>query len=139
MPGPDPRLAGVLYERIRSPDGWVAYADALPVLDDLRDRGVALGVVSNVGFDLRPVLAAHGILERVDVCVLSYEAGVVKPDARIFAAACPALGASPAQTLMVGDHPEADGGAAAAGLQALVLPMTPPGGVHGLAAVLERL
>jgi HAD superfamily hydrolase (TIGR01549 family) len=136
VPLPDPRLAEALYERIRSSEGWVSYADALLVLDALRARGVRIGVVSNVGFDLRPVLAAHGVLERVDACVLSFEAGAVKPEPAIFTAACAAIGTTPEETLMVGDHPEADGGASAAGLQTLMLPMTPAGGTHGLEAVL---
>jgi HAD superfamily hydrolase (TIGR01509 family) len=136
---PHPELAEVLYERIRRPECWVPYADAAPVLAKLRALGLAVGVVSNVGFDFRPILAAHGLLGLLDGCVLSLEAGTTKPDPRIFAAACAAIGTAPEQTLMVGDHPGADGGAAAAGLQALVLPMTPAGGVHGLAAVLERV
>jgi HAD superfamily hydrolase (TIGR01509 family) len=134
---PDPRLAETLYARIRDPDGWIPYADAVPVLDALRARGIATAAVSNVGFDLRPVLAAHGLLERLDACVLSCEVGVTKPSPEIFLAACGALDSDPAATLMVGDHPEADGGAAAAGLRTLILPMTPAGGIHGLDAVLE--
>jgi HAD superfamily hydrolase (TIGR01509 family) len=136
---PDPRLASLLYERIRTPAGWIPYADAAPVLAELRARGLRTAAVSNVGFDLRPVLRAHGLLELLDACVLSCEVGVTKPDPRIFVAACRALGVSPPATLMVGDHPEADGGAATLGARTLILPMTPPGGTHGLARVLEEL
>jgi HAD superfamily hydrolase (TIGR01509 family) len=136
---PHPELAGALYERIRAPEGWVAYADAVPVLAELRARGVRTAAVSNVGFDLRPVLAGLGLLALLDACVLSCEVGAAKPDARIFRTACAALGTDPAATLMVGDHPEADGGAAAAGLDVLLLPMTPPGTTHGLRAVLAQV
>jgi HAD superfamily hydrolase (TIGR01509 family) len=135
----DRSLAERLYSRILVPEGWVAYPDAAPVLRSLRARGVRVAAVSNVGFDLRPVLAGLGLLELLDACVLSFEVGAAKPDPRMFAAALAALDASPAETLMVGDHPEADGGAAALGISTLILPMTPPASVHGLRAVLDRV
>jgi HAD superfamily hydrolase (TIGR01549 family) len=132
-------MAEALYDRILVADGWIAYADAVGVLGALRERGLRLGAVSNVGFDLRPVLDGLGLLALLETVVLSYEVGAVKPDPRIFHAACAALGVAPAETLMVGDHAEADGGAADVGLRTLILPMTPPGGVHGLAAVLDAV
>lgn len=135
----DRPMAEALYERILVADGWVAYADALPVLGALRERGLRVGAASNVGFDLRPVLDGLGLLALLDAVVLSYEVGALKPEPRIFQVACTALGTAPKDTLMVGDHAEADGGATAAGLRSLILPMTPPGGVHGLAAVLDAV
>jgi HAD superfamily hydrolase (TIGR01509 family) len=134
---PDPRLATVLYERILAPAGWVAYPDAAPTLAALRARGVRVAAVSNVGFDLRPVLAGLGLLDHLDAVVLSYEVGAVKPDPRIFAAACAALGVAPAEAVMVGDHAAADGGAADAGIRTLLIPMSPAGAPHGLDAVLR--
>jgi HAD superfamily hydrolase (TIGR01509 family) len=133
---PHPALAEALYERILSPDGWTPYPDAAPVLAELRARGIRTAAVSNVGFDLRPILAAHGLLEHLDACVLSFEVGAAKPAPEIFAAACAAVGVAPSATLMVGDHPEADGGAVALGIRTLLLPMSPPAAAHGLDAVL---
>lgn len=88
------------------------YLDAAEVLAALRERGVAVGVVSDIGWDLRPVFRAHGLDRYVDTYALSYEHGVRKPDRRLFAAACTVLGADPARTLLVGDDRRADGGAA---------------------------
>jgi HAD superfamily hydrolase (TIGR01509 family) len=133
---PDPRLATALYERIFTPVGWTVYPDAIPTLTALRARGVRTAVVSNVGFDLRPVLDGLGLLAHLDAVVLSYEAGAVKPEPAIFTAACEAVGVAPADALMVGDHAAADGGAADAGIRTLLLPMSPAGEDHGLAAVL---
>jgi HAD superfamily hydrolase (TIGR01509 family) len=135
----EPDAAGRLYERILSPDGWSAYPDAVPTLTALKARGVATAAVSNVGFDLRPVLDGHGLLSLLDAVVLSYEVGATKPDPDVFHMACDALGVEPEQTLMVGDHPEADGGAADAGLGVLILPMSAAGAPHGLARVLDAL
>lgn len=105
----------VLYDRHMSPAAWRPYPDAAEVLAELRARGVPVAVVSNIGWDLRPVFAAHGLAELVDAFVLSYEFGRQKPDPAIFLAACEALGVAPQDTLMVGDDREADGGAAALG------------------------
>ena len=133
---PDPRLAVALYERTLAPSGWTVYPDAVPTLAALRARGIRTAAVSNVGFDLRPVLDGLGLLEHLDAVVLSYEIGAVKPEPAIFTAACEAVGVAPADALMVGDHAAADGGAADIGIRTLLLPMSPAGEDHGLAAVL---
>ncbi|WP_432169781.1 HAD family hydrolase [Streptomyces sp. 1222.5] len=112
---PDPGLHDALYERHMSPAAWSAYPDAVVVLRALRERGVGVGVVSNIGWDLRPVFREHGLDPYVDAYVLSYEHGVQKPDPRLFSVACEALGVDPRQVVMVGDSREADGGAAALG------------------------
>ncbi|MER6983606.1 HAD family hydrolase [Streptomyces carpinensis] len=112
---PDPALHDALYDRHRTPAAWAPYPDAAEVLRTLRERGIAVGVVSNIGWDLRPVFRAHGLDAFVDTYVLSYEHGIQKPDPRLFAAACAALDADPEDVLMVGDSREADGGAAALG------------------------
>ncbi|MFI6206163.1 HAD family hydrolase [Streptomyces sp. NPDC051041] len=115
VPLPSPRLHDALYDRHMTPAAWTPYPDAAEVLRTLRGRGVAVGIVSNIGWDLRPVFREHGLDRYVDTYVLSYEHGVQKPDPRLFATACAALGAEPRDTLMVGDSRRADGGAAALG------------------------
>ncbi|MGI5424066.1 HAD family hydrolase [Streptomyces sp. CA-179760] len=112
---PDPTLHDALYERHMAPAAWAPYPDAVEVLRTLRERGIPVGVVSNIGWDLRPVFRAHGLDPYIDVYVLSYEHGIQKPDPRLFATACEALGADPRRTLMVGDDRRADGGATALG------------------------
>lgn len=115
VPLPDPALHEALYERHMTPAAWRPYPDAAEVLRTLRERGIPVGVVSNIGWDPRPVFRAHGLDPYVDTYVLSYEHGLRKPDPALFATACAALGADPAHTLMVGDDRRADGGAAALG------------------------
>jgi putative hydrolase of the HAD superfamily len=112
VPLPDPRLHDALYDRHMTPAAWQPYPDTAGVLSALRERGVAVGVVSNIGWDLRPIFREHGIDPYVDTYVLSYEHGIQKPDIRLFALACAALGVDPRATLMVGDDRRADGGAA---------------------------
>ncbi|GAA3879469.1 HAD-IA family hydrolase [Streptomyces lacrimifluminis] len=112
---PDPALYDALYERHMTPAAWTPYADAAEVLEALRERGISVGVVSNIGWDLRPVFREHGLDPYVDAYVLSYEHGIQKPDPRLFKVACDALGVVPHDVLMVGDDRRADGGAAALG------------------------
>jgi len=115
VPLPDPALHDALYDRHMTPGAWTPYPDAEFVLRTLRERGIAVGVVSNIGWDLRPVFREHGLDAYVDTYVLSYEHGIQKPDPRLFAVACEALGADPKDVLMVGDERHSDGGAAALG------------------------
>lgn len=112
VPLPDPALYDALYERHMTPDAWRPYGDAAEVLGALRRGGLGVAVVSNIGWDLRPVFRAHGLDSLVDAYVLSYEHGIQKPDARLFRAACEELGQDPHDVLMVGDDRAADGGAA---------------------------
>jgi HAD superfamily hydrolase (TIGR01509 family) len=129
-------LPEALYDRMTRTDGWRPFADTGPTLRALREAGVPVAVVSNIGFDIRPMFRAWGLANLVDEWTLSYEVGRCKPDPEIFRIACAALGVDPRRALMVGDTP-ADAGAVAAGCTALVLPASPPGGVNGLGAVIE--
>lgn len=115
-------------------DVWRAYDDAAPVLDALRERGIRTAVLSNVGVDIRPVMAREGL--RTDAVVLSCEVGAVKPQPEIFVSALEALGVAPSEALMVGDSWKDDAGAAALGIRTLILPRT-RGPVHGLDQVLR--
>lgn len=108
---PDPALYDALYARHMRADAWSPYPDTAEVLSTLHARGIGVGVVSNIGWDLRPVFRAHGVDPYVDHYTLSYEHRIQKPDVRLFRAACEALGQDPAETLMVGDDRRADGGA----------------------------
>lgn len=128
-------LADALYDRLLGPAGWLPYADAESTLRTLHDAGIKVGVVSNIGFDIRPHFAAWGLAGLVDAYALSFEVGRTKPDPAIFLGACGMLGADPARTLMVGDSP-ADAGAVRAGCAALVLPAAEPGLANGLSATL---
>ncbi|WP_436739878.1 HAD family hydrolase [Streptomyces sp. BBFR102] len=108
-------LHDVLYDRHMTPAAWQPYPDSAEVLRELRALGLRVGVVSNIGWDLRPVLRHHGLEQWIDTSVLSYEHGVQKPDPRLFALACERIGVDPGAALMVGDDRRADGGAAALG------------------------
>lgn len=129
-------LAEALYDRLLRPDGWVPYADTAGTLRALAAAEVPVAVVSNIGFDIRPLFAHWGLADLVTAFVLSYEVGRCKPDPGVFLHACAALRVDPELTLMVGDTP-ADAGAVRAGCAALVLPAAEAGRANGLATVLD--
>jgi HAD superfamily hydrolase (TIGR01493 family) len=112
---PLPDLAEDLYDRSQTSGAWRPYPDAEETLRALRERGVPVAVVSNIGWDIRPVFRDHGLDDLVDAYVLSFECEVAKPDPRIFQLACDGLGVAPGDALMVGDERATDVGAAALG------------------------
>jgi HAD superfamily hydrolase (TIGR01549 family) len=134
VPEVDKDLAASLYEVML--ETWIPYDDALPVLRELKARGLKLALVSNVGLDVRVVLERAQMTALFDAVVLSFEAGAVKPSAAIFERALRELGVVPSAALMVGDSPHDDAGAALIGVRTLILPRT-QGVVHGLEVVLR--
>jgi HAD superfamily hydrolase (TIGR01509 family) len=132
-----PGVGRELYDRVMDPAAWIPYPDTAPTLRALRERGVKIGIVSNVPRDLSDVFASHGLGGLVDAFVHSFQVGAEKPDPRIFLAACERLGTRPEATLMVGDHAVADGGATAAGLRFHLLPPHEGHAARGLSAVIE--
>ena len=133
--------AELLGERINAdmhdPLAWVPYIHAAETLRSLHDHGIAIGVVSNTGWDVRTVFAAHAMDGFVTSFTLSYEVGAVKPDQRIFDAACAALNLAPGEVVMVGDDPRADSGAVLAGIPTMLLPALGPHADNGIDAVID--
>jgi HAD superfamily hydrolase (TIGR01493 family) len=124
LPWPD--LADALYERHATPKAWRPYPDTAGALGLLADRAIPVAVVSNIGWDLRPVFRHHHIDHLVHGYVLSFEEGAAKPDPRIFHRACELLGHAPADVLMVGDDRVADAGATAIGCAFRAVDHLPP-------------
>jgi HAD superfamily hydrolase (TIGR01509 family) len=125
--------------RVVAEDSWVPYPDTGPFLRTLAERGVPVGVVSDIGWDIRGHARAAGLEGLVGTWVLSCEEGREKPAPELFRTACARLGVDPRRTLMVGDNPRRDGGAAAAGLRVFVLAGEQRERERGLADVLALL
>lgn len=107
------------HEAWRPARALVGSAHAL--LETLRERGLKLAVVANAWPEparlVRRELDDLGIAERVDVVVLSSEAGARKPEPAIFEQALAELGVAAGDALFVGDRLVADvQGAAAVGM-----------------------
>lgn len=129
-----------LYVRFGDPEVWRLYDDVEPALVGLRARGLKLGVVSNWDTRLRRICGGLGLDRLVDFIVISAEAGVRKPDPRIFEEALRRAGVGAAEALHVGDLPEEDvEGARRAGVRPVLIErqkrITPAANVDGVAVV----
>ena len=98
------------------------FPDVEPALSRLRQRGLALGVVSNYNALLSNHLADLGLAEWFGVIVNSADYGKQKPYPGIFHEATKQLGLTPDRVLYVGDDVDNDYyGAQQAGLHAVLL------------------
>jgi putative hydrolase of the HAD superfamily len=137
-PGPELLRAAIEAQH----RGWLTarhlHPDAHRLLEEVRSRGLLIGIVSNT-FDppdlLHADLAADGVAERVDVIVFSSEVGRRKPAPEIYRAALEQLAVEPERALFVGDRVREDvQGPAALGMRTcLVTYFRVDEGDHGLA------
>jgi putative hydrolase of the HAD superfamily len=103
------------------PDLVEALAGAPELLVRLKGR-VRVGVVTNGGAGQRRKAERAGLLELVEACVVSSEAGAEKPHPRPFLDALRALRVEPDETVFVGDNPDDDiQGARALGMKTVWL------------------
>lgn len=127
------------WARVVAGDSWIPYPDTAPVLAALATAGIPVGVVSDIAWDIREHAVRAGVDHLVGTWVISGEVGAEKPDPELFRRACDDLGVDPRATLMVGDNPARDGGAAALGCRTLVLAGEHRTGERGLFDVLALL
>ena len=115
----EPYAHALLHFRPKLVDG------AKELLYALKRDGYRIGLISNTGrtpgSTMRKVLDGHGLLRCFDALTFSDEAGYIKPNPCIFRIALRDLGAEPARTVHVGDHPLLDVyGARAVGARAIL-------------------
>ena len=120
---PDPALASELSELTTTflQTGVHLWDDSLPVVRELRHRGVATALVSNCDHGTRPVVDRLGLPDEMDAIVLSFEVGAAKPNAGIYQAALDALGVRAEEALFVDDQAAYCDGAAALGIRSTLL------------------
>jgi putative hydrolase of the HAD superfamily len=90
---------------------------AVETVAGLRSRGLELAVVSNWDVGLTEHLEAIGAASLFSAVVTSADAGAAKPDPAVFRLALERLGVEPGRALHVGDEPEDEEGALAAGMR----------------------
>lgn len=96
--------------------------DIGPALEELRERGIRIGIVCDVGFSggalLRELLDREGLLAHFDGWSFSDETGHYKPAPQAFEAVLDSLEAKPEEALHVGDLRRTDvAGAAGLGMR----------------------
>ncbi len=116
---------GDLYRefQFRFPECSTLFPDAKEVLTALRRRGFLLGIVTNgPSIQQNRKLDVAGLRPYVDLCMVSGDERVHKPDPEIFRRAASRLGVSCGSCIYVGDHPVNDiEGAAAAGMHPIYI------------------
>jgi putative hydrolase of the HAD superfamily len=89
---------------------WKTEEDAIPTLEQLRDRGYRLGLISNAGDDanVQRLVNQADLRPFFDIILSSAKLGIRKPNPRIFEYALNHFEIPPSQAVMVGDTLGAD-------------------------------
>ena len=120
-----------------------AFPDALPLLGQLKERGVRVVAASNWDASLPQALERTGVAPYLDGAVSSAVVGAAKPDPAVFEAALECAGCGPDEAFHVGDSPRGDvDGALAAGIRVALLERHGtaaelPAGVHRVSSLAE--
>ena len=110
-----------LFETFRT-KAWQIFHETVPLLQELKNRGLLVIVVSNFDTRIYDVINQLGITHYFDSVITSSESGFAKPDAGIFNIALQKHGLKSYECLHVGDSYRLDYlGAASAGIEAVLL------------------
>ena len=131
-----PAMSRLYWETLL--DAMVVSEGAAEAMDALRQRGLLIGIGTNMTADCQfEKLIRLDLIDRVDFIVTSEEVTAEKPDRKIFDCCAAKAGCAPSECAFVGDNREADVlGAIAAGMKGVWLrrPDQPdqavPGGVR---------
>jgi putative hydrolase of the HAD superfamily len=105
-----------------APDSWELYPDVLPAVRELREAGARLGILSDWGSNLLPIIGGLGLAAELDFVIASGAVGLAKPDPAFFRLAATRSGVPAGESLMVGDSYRADVvGAQSAGMDAILI------------------
>ena len=135
----DDELAVACHDRDGHLGTSMPYLDTAVVLKSLKVCGMQIGIVSDIHYHLAPHFDHFGLGQFVDSYTLSFEHGVQKPHPRLFKIALEQLGVAAAETLMVRDRANRDGGAAAVRITTMILPSVANYTPRGLDIVLRLL
>ena len=109
--------------RVLSREQFQLFPDSLPVLEEMRQNGYQLGIISDAQkvfcLDEGEMLGLSPFFSRI---IMSTHLGFRKPDPRIFMVACTLLKTPPIEAVYIGNDPETDiGGAKGVGMRAILL------------------
>ncbi|MBI2868301.1 MAG: HAD family hydrolase [Chloroflexi bacterium] len=119
---PDTTLKGLLGQVMKVRPRLVPFEDVVPALETLGERGLILGLISNVDRDGAAILEDTGLLPYLKVVVTSHEVGFSKPQPEIYREALRCGRVEPAEALYIGDQYRIDiVGANNAGMKGVLL------------------
>ena len=105
-----PEVGDIYREfQFRFPEYSTLFPDAVPTLKALREKGYLLGIITNgPSVQQNRKLDVSGLRPLVDLCIVSGDEQVHKPDPEIFRRAAARMGVGCANCVYVGDHPVND-------------------------------
>jgi len=118
----DELVQGLIDVRIDfTREALVPVEGSLEILDELRRRGLRLGLISVCSEEVPRLWEETPLASRIDAAVFSCSVGVRKPDTRIYEIAAEWLGLRAEECLFVDDQPSFVEGAVAAGMDAVLI------------------
>lgn len=126
--GGDEEVTAALLElrREHTRNAFVPREGALETIEELRGRGLRLGLISVCSEEVPELWPATPFADLFDSTVFSCSVGLAKPDPRIYRLACEELDVEPEEAIFVGDGANDElAGAAAVGMTAVLA--LPPG------------
>ncbi|MDD5448115.1 MAG: HAD-IA family hydrolase [Actinomycetota bacterium] len=119
----DRKLIGeTIYEEFGNGRRWKPYPDVIPVFEELKGRGLKLGIISNWDSRLEKICFDIGLYRYLQAILSSAVIGLRKPDPVIFEEGLSRLSIQASRALHVGDHYYADIlGARSAGIQGVLI------------------
>lgn len=117
------QVAGAAERWMAIASGWlVARDNAREVLGKVRESGSLVGLLSNCSAEVPPLWPGGTLGDLFDATVFSCEVGAMKPDRKVYDAACERLGVQAERCMFVGDGGARElTGAAALGMEAVLL------------------
>ncbi|KAH8387354.1 hypothetical protein KR093_006503 [Drosophila rubida] len=107
-----PKKVAIIAEELltvfRSSACWTPVEGAQQLVERMRLAGKCVGIISNFDPSVEQVLAAMGFGKQFDFILSSYEAGVMKPDPRIFQQAAKLANTPAQQALHIGNKYDMD-------------------------------
>jgi putative hydrolase of the HAD superfamily len=97
------QLARAVSQEFDKPTSWQTYSDVLPTLNVLKERGYALGVISDWGIALGPILHRLGLNTYFDYLLVSAMTRHAKPSPSLYELALQRANAIGDYTLHIGD------------------------------------
>ena len=114
----------VAMERRFTETGVELWEDSLPVVFELRQRGVRTALVSNCSHSTRGIVDRLGLVDAFDEVILSFEVGLRKPDPAIYREALRRVDVQPDRAVFVDDQQEYCDGAASIAIQTYLIDRT---------------
>ena len=112
--------AAIRYEYVR--DALSPRPGTVETISTLKESGYRVGLISNCTEEVSRLWRSTPFAPLVDTAVLSFDAGVAKPDRRIYELAVNGLGVSAERCIYVGDGSDGElSGAAKAGMTAVLI------------------